>query len=1382
MTPPAGGRARPDAGSSMSPSARFRRGYRQVRWAALCAGLLTSLASGGADTPRVLRVATVSDYPPFVYREAVGHIDGYVPEWWRRWQAAAGVRVELVPVALGEGEGMLESGEVDVLDPLLHTPERETRYDLGAAYAKSSVDIYVHASVSGIDNRASLRGRQVGVVADTACDELLATGGVRVERYDSLAALLRGALSRQVAVLCVGEEPANHFMYREGVHTVFRQAFQLYEAGLHRAVRRDDRRTRDLIEQGRAKMSAEVERSLLEKWLPPRLPAPAPWLRFTAPLLAGLAVCFGLLLAWSLMTRTEVRRQTRDLRHAQRLLADRVRQQRCLHAVFSATDAPLRPLPEVLREAVQAMLTGWSRPEYVVARIAVDDCEVDSGNFDARVASLSAPVRVGGVTHGSVTVGYAVPRPVRDEGPFTREERQLLEAIAERVSSTVDRLAGAQRLRESEERFRVLFEDTRQAVVLLEDGRCIAANQAALTQLGVRDMKDMVGLVPRDFAPEFQPDGESSAAKAGRALAILERSGSLRLEWTMQRSDGQTFLAEVSLTLIQVDGAAVVHAALRDITDFKQAQAELAQRRDRLEHLVSERTRALEASAVSLRRSNAEQQAIFDTVGCGILVISNFMAVAVNRRFREMFGYDEQQMDGRHMACLFADDADFESCARDCEVNIRLHGAFQTEHRLVRRDGTTFWARIAAQPLAVEEAAAGTFVATFEDISAEHRVLEETRRARDLAEEAARAKADFLANMSHEIRTPMNAVIGMTHLLQKTEIDARQRQHLDQIGASSKHLLSIINDILDVSRTESGKLQLERVPFALEQVVSNACALVAATAAGKGLELVFDCAPEVPLYVVGDPVRLGQVLTNYLNNAVKFTERGEIVVAVSVVEQRGGDVLLRFDVRDTGVGIEAGREPLLFETLQQADAGPTRRQGGAGLGLAIAKRLAALMAGEVGVESEAGKGACFWFTARLGIERRADTATATACAGWRVLVASDNARTAAALRGMLVAAGCEVVVVADGVAALEALRSADAQPYRLCLFDAALPGLPGPAAAAALAGFARAARPRLVLLTQAGAESPLPWPDGALSLQKPVTRTALLEAIARAPAAAASGDAASAAAVTAARASLAGARVLLVEDHGMNRDVVLALLAEYDLSVDVATDGAAAVERVRDGDYALVLMDMQMPLTGGLETTRLIRGLPGKATLPIVAMTANALPGDRERCLDAGMDDYLAKPVNPQQLGTTLSRWLAPVTAGATVPSPAVEPPPPGAPRTGLEGVPGLNVEAGLRFASGRVALYIALVRKFAEFHRDYPQRIGAAVAAGDSRQGAVLARQLKGAAAQVGAQEVQLLALALEKALHEQRSRVEIDALYTSMVAELEYLLRILDQRIPAH
>ena len=607
MTLRVAGRTRPLFHRQMSVPLISRRRYRRAQCAVLlCTGLLPCLASSDVDTPRVLRVATANDYPPFAYRGAAGHLDGYVPEWWQRWEMASGVPVELVPVALSEGRAMLEAGEVDVLDPLLHTPGREARYDLGAAYAKSPVDIYVHASVSGIDDRASLRGQQVGVIAGTACDELLAAGGVGVQRYDSLPALLRGALSRQVLILCAGEHPANHFLYRERAHTVFRQAFQLYEAGMHRAVRRDDPATRRLLEEGRAKMAPGAERELIEQWLPQPLPRQPVWLRFLAPMLAGLAVCFALLLAWLLMMRSGVRHQTRNLRQAQRLLADRARQQRCLHAVFSATDTPLRPREELLREALEAIATGWSRPEYVVARIVVDDCRIDRGDFDANVAGIPAEVRIAGTVHGSVAVGYLVPRPARDEGPFTRDERQLLEAIAERIATTVERMGDAQRLRESEERFRVLFEDTRQAVLLIEDGRFIAANQSALVQIGVRDVKNIIGLAPRDFAPERQPDGETSVVKAARALAEVQNTGSQRLEWMVEAADGQNFLAEVSLTLIRIEGAGVIHVALRDITPFKLAQAELAQRRDRLERLVAERTRDLETRSLSLRRPHAQ--------------------------------------------------------------------------------------------------------------------------------------------------------------------------------------------------------------------------------------------------------------------------------------------------------------------------------------------------------------------------------------------------------------------------------------------------------------------------------------------------------------------------------------------------------------------------------------------------------------------------------------------------------------------------------------------------------------------------------------------------------------------------------------------------------
>jgi PAS domain S-box-containing protein len=425
--------------------------------------------------------------------------------------------------------------------------------------------------------------------------------------------------------------------------------------------------------------------------------------------------------------------------------------------------------------------------------------------------------------------------------------------------------------------------------------------------------------------------------------------------------------------------------------------------------------------------------------------------------------------------------------------------------------------RADGQPIQVELARSrwnqgGVGYTTFivRDVTERALLLDELRRAKDAAEQASQAKSTFLANMSHEIRTPMNAIIGLTHLALQHVSDARGRDYLDRIQQSAHHLLGILNDILDVSKIEADKLELEHIDFELQGVLDTFVNLVGDRAAAKGLALGFDVAPGVPRHLIGDPLRLGQVLVNYGNNAVKFTERGEIRVAVSLLERAGAEVTLRFAVRDTGVGIAPDRVGRLFNSFEQADASTSRQYGGTGLGLSIARRLAQMMGGEVGVDSRPGEGSTFWFTARVG------------CSGQL----------------------------------------------------AAPAGEPGPDA--------------------------LPLPAGA------------------APGA---------------------VRVLVVDDNEVNLLIAREMLRSAGLSVETADNGAQALSRLGETPFDVVLMDMQMPVMDGLEATRQIRQLPGLQRLPVLAMTANAMAVDRERCLQAGMDDVLVKPLAPADLIAAVQRW-----------------------------------------------------------------------------------------------------------------------------------------------
>ena len=538
-------------------------------------------------------------------------------------------------------------------------------------------------------------------------------------------------------------------------------------------------------------------------------------------------------------------------------------------------------------------------------------------------------------------------------------------------------------------------------------------------------------------------------------------------------------------------------------------------------------------------------------------------------------------------------------------------------------------------------------------LGALEREQEEARRARDEAQKAARVKAEFLANMSHEIRTPMNAIIGLTHLALKTNLDPRQRDYLRKVESSGQHLLGIIDDILDFSKVEAGKLAVEEADFELDKVMANVANLVADKAAAKGLELIFDIAPEVPTWLRGDSLRLGQVLVNLANNAVKFTERGEVGIEVRVRERSAGGMLLHFAVHDTGIGLSTAQVAGLFQSFAQADASTTRKFGGTGLGLAISRKLALLMGGNIGVSSKPGKGSTFWFTAQVG-EARAPARPAVALGtmnGRRALVVDDNDNAREVMCDMLVALGFEVREASSGEEAVEMVRQAAAvgKPFDILYLDWRMPVMDGVETARQIAGLGLASGPAVIMVTAysredvrreaelVGVKDVLVKPVTAALLQG-ATAGALATAHACDPSPGAAGEAAEPVRPT----PLQGARVLLVEDNEINQIVAAAILAESEVVVDVAENGEVAVRMVQDSRYDLVLMDMQMPVMDGLAATRAIRRLPGFETLPIVAMTASAMEADRRRCMDAGMNGYVTKPIEPDELHEALATFMRP--------------------------------------------------------------------------------------------------------------------------------------------
>jgi two-component system sensor histidine kinase/response regulator len=616
------------------------------------------------------------------------------------------------------------------------------------------------------------------------------------------------------------------------------------------------------------------------------------------------------------------------------------------------------------------------------------------------------------------------------------------------------------------------------------------------------------------------------------------------------------------------------------------------------------------------------------------------------------------------------------------------------------------------------------------------------------AEAASQAKSSFLANMSHEIRTPMNAIMGMTDLaLRSPGLPPRVSSYLGKIGGAAESLLNIINDILDFSKIESGKLDIHAAEFTLHDVLDKVTALVAQGASRKGLEFLLSTTPSVPRRLVGDPLRLGQVLLNLCGNAIKFTEQGEIVlVTVKADSARDNRVTLHFKVRDTGIGMDTAQLARLFQPFDQLDGSITRKYGGTGLGLAISKQLVEMMGGEIGVRSSPGRGSEFWFTLPFGAV--ADAPVASPVPDWshlRILAVDDSANAREIHAGLLSGLGCQHAQVDGAPAAEQALAQAvDAgAPYDLVLIDWKMPEVDGFELARRIRANARLVpSPKLVLVTDYGDESVAQRAAAERfdsTLAKPVGTAALQAAVA-----AACGDGCAPApaaalrpavgAISAAPLRLEGCRVLLVDDNELNRIVAVDLLAEIaGARVTEAHTGREALQRLgvdldgatpSAGAFDVVLMDVQMPEMDGLEATRRIRAQPALAGLPVLGMTAHALARDRAQCLAAGMNEVVIKPFEPKELFAAILRWLpGPDEAAERPASSAVD-----------AGNGAVSFELGLSRCLGRHDLYLRVARRFLETRRGDADKLRAAHASGDDETIAHLAHTTVSTAGTIGA------------------------------------------------
>ncbi|MGA1622654.1 MAG: response regulator, partial [Synechocystis sp.] len=909
----------------------------------------------------------------------------------------------------------------------------------------------------------------------------------------------------------------------------------------------------------------------------------------------------------------------------------------------------------------------------------------------------------------------------------------------------------SQTLAETEAWYRSIIEYAPDGMCVFDaDGRILLTNPALDTLFGYP--KD--ALIDKTIADlGLEGVGQRPQPSPGGQPYLMEGEG----QPLGRRQDGSTFAVEVSVAQLPPLGSRQdsTFVSVRDITARLAAEAAIARQR---EHL----------------------QSILDTAPVGVAITVDGVTQFANPRIGELVNLNVGDQAGK----IYVNPGDRQRMVADLTVSGLSVGK---TYKMYGPDGQI--RDIMSTFMAIDYEGQAGIIGWLTDISQIKMAEESLRRAKELAEESTRIKADFLANMSHEIRTPMNAIIGMTHLALKTELSQRQWDYLHKIQLSSQHLLGVINDILDFSKIEAGKLVIESIDFELESVLDNVATLISEKAAAKGLELLFDVDQTMPRHFVGDPLRLGQILINYANNAVKFTEKGEISIILRLEEDLGDEVILYMAVKDTGIGLTPAQMQGLFSSFQQADSSTTRRFGGTGLGLAICKRIAVMMGGTVGVESDHGQGSTFWSTVKLRKSQKPPRRLILSheLKGKRVLVVDDNANARLILSELLEQMQFQVDRVGSGPEALAAIVKADrqAKPYDIVFLDWQMPEMDGLEAARRINHLALTHSPYHLMVTAYGREEVYRVSDAvniADVLLKPVNASMVFDSVVRLL----SDDTAASPItpndepewldqVTAIR----GARLLLVEDNEINQDVAIALLEEGGMTVDLAENGRQAVEMIHQNPYDLVLMDMQMPEMDGIDATLKIRNNPRFDQLPIVAMTANVMQGDRDRCLVAGMNDHIAKPIEPSHLWQTLLKWIPPGDRLSTTPRRSLtqssDSP---TPSTIPAQIAGLDIPLGLRRSLGKETLYLSLLRKFVAGQATVVDQIRQAMADGDRPVARRLAHTLKGVAGNIGATTLQAQATTLEQTL--KANSPDWETAIATLAATLTPLIEALAQQLP--
>ncbi|GMW01573.1 MAG: hypothetical protein AMXMBFR84_27100 [Candidatus Hydrogenedentota bacterium] len=1321
---------------------------------------LTDAEKAWLNDHPVIRFSAETDWRPFEFVED-NQFQGIVADYLDVLSGRLGVQFERVPgIPWTDALLKIQSGELDMLPCVGITADRTKYLAFTKPYLSFPLVIVTRTENANIHRVEDLDGLTVAVPRGYYTHEILAADRPLVDLYET------NTESEAIQAVSVGR--ADAFLGNVAVFSYFAETLNLanlkvagptpYErAEMAVAVRKDWPEMVPILQKALNSMTQADHDAIYNKWISVRFEygiAPEQILRYI-----GIAVAIGLAVvllvgAWnaSLQRQIRERRRAEGLMRRYEFIVNTVQERMSFinrHGVYDAVnDAWCRD-------------TGFSRQEAIGRHVS------DVWGHATYSEKLRRPLEEA-LLGGRVNYQVWLPAGKSEKRycdcsliPFTDETGTVSHVVVVTRDITEQHLS-REALQDSERRLKM----------------ALAGAKAGTFHWDIREQKlewdarslEIYGIRPEDFHGTYDDwaarlfEGDRARAEESYRHAV-ESDSTWELTYRIVQPNGEIRHALVSGFFIRDEsGVASVLTGLHfDITDQVKAQEELEENRQFLRGIIDNSTAFIYAKEVDGRY------------------------LLVNKQW-EVIGIHDAEVTGKTDYDLFpADVADLYR-KNDHEV-IEGRVPIEAEEIIPVRGENRIYISVKFPIFGPE----GEVVATggmSTDITDLKRIQAELAEAKEAADAANKAKSDFLATMSHEIRTPMNAVIGLTHLALKTDLSPKQRDYLQKIQGASNQLLGIINDILDFSKIEAGKMDMEAIPFNLDTVLDNLANVTTARAQEReNLEVLFRVPREIPRDLVGDPLRLGQVLINLCSNAVKFTQQGQIVVEAEVLERSGNSCRLRFGIKDTGIGMTGDQQARLFQPFQQADSSTTRRYGGTGLGLTISKRLVEMMKGEIGVESRQGEGSTFWFTAEFQLSKEKTQPVmlqAPDLRNLKVLVVDDNEDSLQILDEMLSSFGYEVVVASSAEEGFDRIEDArGSREFDLILMDWKMPGMNGVDAALRIKQDDTLYHvPCIILVTAYGREGVIHRVEQSgldAVLLKPMSQSTLFDTImsvfGRRISSSLKADRAGDG-ERMVREKLSGARVLLVEDNEINQQVAIELFMGAGLEVEVANNGQEAIDAVHAKPYDIVFMDCQMPVLDGFEATRRLRAEDRWNDLPIIAMTANAMAGDRQKCLDAGMNDHVAKPIDPSNLYTALMEWVrhreglgnrdtVPESESATV-------------ETALpDHVEGIDLEDGLRRVAGNKALYVNLLRNFRRSYADSVSRILRMAKENKHEDAVRLAHTVKGVAGNIGATEVQRAAAAMETHLKKGGNPGD-ENMHAPLAAALAALAASLDKALP--